>query len=375
MTRSPAPGAALLHPVTLTALLTLALNDQILKQWCPSWLTGKLSDFAGVVLLPIFLHALVELAAARVWRKPLGVRASDRWLLGCVLWSSLAFALPEVWQPAELAYRYGLGGARWPFKVLAALLSGHELPSVRPVRATADLTDLLALPMGFVAFAIARRGVPPLRRRAPSLMLAAFFLAFSLLPNRAAAASWPLRHDGFYMSLEAGPGALWVRSSGSISNGFQQELPSSASAPVAPATALAVGGTFTELGLVLGGRMAVANGVAPIIETLGERFKIPEQHLLLIELGPMAQYYPNLARGLHFGVGFGFAYLGSTASNEGAAPGFSGSAEVGHGFFFAREWSVGATLRLTVAHTGSHADVDVSTTTYMPALLATVTLH
>lgn len=375
MTRNPAPGGALLHPVTLTALFTLALNDQVLKRACPSWLTGKLSDFAGVLLLPIFLHALSELAAARAWRRPLSAVNGDRWLLVCVVLSLSAFALPEVWKPAEVAYRYGLGGARWPFRALAALLFGQELPHVRPVQATADVTDLLALPMGFVAFALGRRSPRPLGRRAPLATLAVFSVALSLCPRPAAAASAPFTHDGFYLSLEAGPGALWVSSSGSISNGFQQELPSSASALVAPATTLSLGGTFAQLGLVLGGRLAVANGVSPVIKTLGERFTIPEQHLLLIELGPMAQYYPDPKRGLHFGLGFGFAWLRPTASSEGAAPGFSGAVEVGHGFFLLRQWSLGATLRMTVARTYSFADVDVASTTLLPALLATVTLH
>jgi len=376
VTRNPAPGGALLHPVTLAALFTLALNDQVLKHACPSWLTGKLSDFAGVLLLPIFLHALCELAAARAMRRPLSAVNGDRWLLACVVLSLLAFALPEIWKPAELAYRFGLGAARWPFRALVELLSGHELPHVRPVQATADVTDLVAVPMGFVAFALGRRSPGPLRRRAPLATLAAFLLAFSLCPSPAAAASSPFTHDGFYLSLEAGPGALWVSSSGSISNGFRQEVPSSASALVAPATTLALGGTFAQLGLVLGGRLAVANGVSPVIKTLGERFTVPEQHLLLVELGPMAQYYPDPKRGLHFGLGFGFAWLGPTASNEGAAPGFSGSAEVGHSFFLLPQWSLGATLRLTVAHTYSFADdVDVASTTLLPALLATVTWH
>jgi hypothetical protein len=374
VTRNPTPGAALLHPVTLVALFTLALNDQVLKRLCPSWLTGKLSDFAGLILLPLFLHALCELAAARAWRRPFSAVNGDRWLLVCVVVSLSAFALPEIWKPAELAYRFGLGAARWPFRVLAALLSGHELPSMRPVRATADVTDLLALPMGFVAFAIGRRRPGPAAKRTPRAALAAFFLVVALFPGSAAAAS-PFRHDGFYLSMEAGPGALWVSSSGSISNGFQQELPSSASALVAPATTLALGGTIANL--VLGGRLAVANGVSPVVETLGRRFKVPEQHLLLIELGPMAQYYPDPKRGLHFGLGFGFAWLGATASSEGAAPGFSGSAEVGHGFFLFSQWSLGATLRMTVARTYTHAegDLDIVSTTLLPALLATVTLH
>jgi hypothetical protein len=156
--RNPAPGAALLHPATLTALFVLALNDQVLKHACPGWWTGKLSDFAGLVLLPVFLHALLELAAAHLGRKPFDAATGDRWLLACVVVSALAFALPEVWRPAELVYRYGLGAARWPVRTLAAVLFGQPRPHLQPVRATADVSDLMALPMALVAFAIARRG-------------------------------------------------------------------------------------------------------------------------------------------------------------------------------------------------------------------------
>lgn len=163
MKRNQAPGAALVHPVTLGALCTLALNDHVLKQACPGWWTGKLSDFAGVVLLPLFLHALLELAAAHGWKKPLSVAGSDRWLTVCVAASLLVFALPEVWKPAELVYRYGLGAAQWPFRALAAASSGAALPELRPVRATADLSDLLALPMGLLAFAVGRRAHGGLR--------------------------------------------------------------------------------------------------------------------------------------------------------------------------------------------------------------------
>jgi hypothetical protein len=157
MKRSSRHGSALLHPFTLVALFTLALNDHVLKHACPGVPTGKLSDFAGVLLLPLFLHALLEVLAVRVGPRPLGVATGDRWLVGCIVVSLLAFGLPEVWPPAELVYRYGLGAARWPFRAIFAVLSGDALPGVRPVRATADVTDLLALPMGWVAFAVGRR--------------------------------------------------------------------------------------------------------------------------------------------------------------------------------------------------------------------------
>lgn len=375
MKRSQAPGSALLHRITLTALCLLALNDHVLKRVCPGLLTGKLSDFAGVVLLPLFVHALLELLAARVFRRPFSAARGDRWLLGCIVVSLLAFGLPEVWPPAELAYRYGLGAARWPFQALAAVASGHGVPHLRPVQATADVTDLLALPMGWVAYWVGRRS-PAKRRRGRALGVAASLFLLLLLPSRpAAAASKPLTHDGFYLDLQVGSGGVWVDSSGSVSNGFRQEIPSKASAPVAPATALTLGGTFAKLGLVLGGRLAVSSGVRPVVETLGTRFNVPGQHLLVLEMSAVALYYPKLSGGLHFGAALGPCFLGVPDSGEGAAPGFSGSLEVGHGFFLARQWSLGATLRFTAARTYSHADVDVASTLLMPTLLATVTLH
>jgi len=161
MKRNPAPGGVLVHPALLAALLLLLLNDHVLKHVCPGVLTGKLSDFAGVLLLPLFLHALIELSQARLWQRPLSATNGDRVLFGCVVVSLFAFALPEVCKPAELVYRYGLGALRWPLQALFALAEGSSLGSLRPVRATADVTDLLALPMGLVAFRIGRRSRAP----------------------------------------------------------------------------------------------------------------------------------------------------------------------------------------------------------------------
>lgn len=51
------PSRALLTPLFLIALFTLAINDQLLKGagLLPGWLTGKLSDFAGLLVLPVVL--------------------------------------------------------------------------------------------------------------------------------------------------------------------------------------------------------------------------------------------------------------------------------------------------------------------------------
>lgn len=44
----------LLHPFFLFSLLALLLNDHWLKYMCPGWITGKLSDFAGLLVFPVF---------------------------------------------------------------------------------------------------------------------------------------------------------------------------------------------------------------------------------------------------------------------------------------------------------------------------------
>lgn len=50
----------------LIALVLLVLNDGFLKASHPSWLTGKLSDFAGMVVFPVVLASLVGLATPQL---------------------------------------------------------------------------------------------------------------------------------------------------------------------------------------------------------------------------------------------------------------------------------------------------------------------
>jgi hypothetical protein len=51
----------LTHPLCLAAIGLMLANDFILKPLAPSWLTGKLSDFAGLFFLPFLLAALLAL--------------------------------------------------------------------------------------------------------------------------------------------------------------------------------------------------------------------------------------------------------------------------------------------------------------------------
>lgn len=56
------PERALSHPLWLGALCLLVVNDHLLKGAgiLPGWLTGKLSDLAGFLLLPMLLAVLVR---------------------------------------------------------------------------------------------------------------------------------------------------------------------------------------------------------------------------------------------------------------------------------------------------------------------------
>jgi len=61
--------AWLLHPLPLAAILVTAVNDHLLKGsgLLPGWLTGKLSDFAGLFFFPLLVAAVLraKTAAAR----------------------------------------------------------------------------------------------------------------------------------------------------------------------------------------------------------------------------------------------------------------------------------------------------------------------
>ena len=151
-------GAGLLHPVPLAAVALLLLNDHWWKWSYGGGLTGKLSDFAGLAFFPLFLQALWELAltlAKRPWRP------SRRALIACAVVAALVFALTQVWSPAGEMFRWALAALQWPFRALVRVVQGAGLPGVAPVKHTADVTDLMALPaVGLAIWAGWKRGDP-----------------------------------------------------------------------------------------------------------------------------------------------------------------------------------------------------------------------
>lgn len=65
----------LAHPVSFLSIGLLILNDHVLKIVVPSWLTGKLSDFAGLFFFPFLLAIIFGIAFRRASPKTIGALA------------------------------------------------------------------------------------------------------------------------------------------------------------------------------------------------------------------------------------------------------------------------------------------------------------
>ena len=110
-------------PVSLTAILLLLLNDHLLRQFWPSWLTGKLGDFAWLFFFPYALAALLA------WVIP------SRWERQAQLTGGLAFGLTGV--------IFGLAKCVPAFHALLIQAASRLLGF--PVSWRLDPSDLLAL--------------------------------------------------------------------------------------------------------------------------------------------------------------------------------------------------------------------------------------
>lgn len=145
------PGDVLLHPVGLAATALFAFNDWWLKAHHPGAWSGKLSDVAGMVVLPLTLLAAAELASGRV----LGRRAA----VACAAITVVGFAAVEMSPLAEGAWCWASGALQWPFRAAYAVATGAAAPALAPVRAWSDPTDLLVLPFAALALVpVNRRG-------------------------------------------------------------------------------------------------------------------------------------------------------------------------------------------------------------------------
>jgi hypothetical protein len=168
----------LTHPLSWLAVAILLCNDHLFKALIPSWLTGKLSDFAGLFFFPFVLAALLSLPLDRLRVSPHRAGGLAVFLTG------ISFALIKL-APA------------------INLLAGELLSRVTGLRTifTLDPTDLLALSMLFPARWLWKQPTQVIRKRVGWVALA--------IGAAASLASTPVRTPMGIVGLEiaAGDGA------------------------------------------------------------------------------------------------------------------------------------------------------------------------
>ncbi len=143
-----APAEGILHPIAIAALLVMGVNDHCAKAAYPGFVTGKLSDFAGVCFFPFLLVALAELA---------GFEGRARLSRIAGIATASVFLLVETSPLAGAAYAWGLGALQWPVWASFAALRGEAAPLWGAVPHVVDAADLIALPMAGVAWGVGRR--------------------------------------------------------------------------------------------------------------------------------------------------------------------------------------------------------------------------
>ena len=136
-------GTLLIHPVAIAAVAVLLLNDHVLKAAFPGFVTGKLSDVAGLVFFPLLL---AEAVAACLRRDPKQLVPPTAAL------TALCFALVKLTTAGAAMFALTIGAAQW---IVALAVTGHG--NLRAVAVAMDATDLIALPAVVIAVAIARR--------------------------------------------------------------------------------------------------------------------------------------------------------------------------------------------------------------------------
>jgi hypothetical protein len=131
----------------LFALAVLVINDHVLKGAYPGFVTGKLSDFAGVFALAVFLAFVLPRKYACVaagvlfvwWKSPLSQPFIDAlpWEAARVVdWTDL-FALTML----PLAYRCSPAQSPRPQRAVLAVLSALAFAATTPARSDVPIPE------------------------------------------------------------------------------------------------------------------------------------------------------------------------------------------------------------------------------------------
>ena len=121
-----------MHPLVFAAVVVLVVNDWVLKPRFHDWVTGKLSDVAGLLFAPVVLSAMIGLVLRALGRPGY---LTPRRRAACCIAPAAGFAGAKLLAPVR--------------ETFAALIGHHA--EFYP-----DWTDLFTLPAVLVAYWIGR---------------------------------------------------------------------------------------------------------------------------------------------------------------------------------------------------------------------------
>jgi hypothetical protein len=164
---APSWAADLCHPLPLSAVLVLAVNDHLLKGsgLLPGWLTGKLSDVAGLFFFPLLLCALARGATRLAARREIEDRSALA--MAAVLSTGAVFTAIKLYPPVN-AWVAGVWGVMvmdasdlftLPVLSLSAAFMLRSAPAIAPPRRFLDLGAVLAAALASAA--TSSPGPPP----------------------------------------------------------------------------------------------------------------------------------------------------------------------------------------------------------------------
>jgi hypothetical protein len=196
------PGEALLHPLAIAAIAVLIVNDHFLKAAWPGPITGKISDFAGLIFFPLLLVGMWHLVTKLFGKS--AVQSTSSVGVAVVL-TGFLFVSVKLWPDANQAVASVMGAGQW----LVGLLVGHAIDAPKPVAIAMDATDLVALPVLAVAYANRR---PPTHSaqlmtrvfwRKPASIVAFVFAAAATIATSGPASPGIVAQESFHIALSA----------------------------------------------------------------------------------------------------------------------------------------------------------------------------
>lgn len=134
--------------------MLLVANDDFLKGRLHDALTGKISDAAGIILLPFLTVASCEVARRRLHIKPWGLTSGGIRL--AVVFTGIVFVLVKIWSPATAAYRDATATIQWPVLAIHSFTVGGHLPDPHVV-IVQDRSDLMVLPLLAIPWLVAKK--------------------------------------------------------------------------------------------------------------------------------------------------------------------------------------------------------------------------